>query len=113
MKKQIAGIIASLAVAGWALTAVGQLADSDQVEFPQITTQPTDADVAVDGSMVLSVESTTADAFQWLKNGVVMDGQTNKTLKLDKVNKHDVGYYTCCVRKGNEVVPTRTATVTA
>src|SRR5437899_7393803 len=113
MKKQIAGILASLALTGWALTAIGQSPDTDQVQFPQITSQPTDVAVAVGASTVLSVQSTNADSFQWLLNGVVMEGETNSTLTLQHVSKHDVGYYTCCIQKGSEVVPTRTATVTA
>ena len=113
MKKQIAGLIASLAVTGWALTATGQPLDADQIEFPLITAQPTDQDVPLGGGTVLTVQATNADSFQWLRNGVALDGQTNSSLTLENVGLYDVGYYTCCIGKGDEMVPTRTATLTA
>jgi len=120
MKNQIAGRIASLAVVGWVLPAAGVLVsanldtpDPDQVEFPQITAQPADRDVPLGGGTVLTVQSSNADSFQWLRNGVVLDGETNSSLTLANVGVNDVGYYSCSVLKGYEVVPSRTATVTA
>jgi len=115
MKKQIVGIIVAVAVTAWAQISAAAKSDGDedQDDFPQIISQPTDTDVALGSSTVLTVQSTNADSFQWLRNGVAMDGQTNNSLKLEKVGVKDVGYYTCCVVKGYEVVPTRTATLTA
>lgn len=99
------------AIAGLAPTA--QCGDeADQAEYPQIAAQPTDQDVALGGSTVLSVKSINGDSYQWLRNGAAIEGATNSTLTLEKVSTNDVGYYSCYVVKGTEVVPTRSAAVT-
>lgn len=133
MNKQITGIVASIAVTGWVLTAAGEqgttltgdqataggllatgkLVDADQIQYPRITAQPTDQDVPLGSNAVLTVECINADSFQWLRNGVVIPDQTNSSLTLSGVSVKDVGYYTCCAVKGYEVVPTRTASMTA
>lgn len=110
MKKQIGQVITFVAITGLALIARG--ADSlDQSEFPQIVAQPTDQDVPVGGSTVLTAGAANGDSYQWLRNGVVMEGQTNNSLALENVGTNDVGYYTCAVIKGAEVVPTRAASL--
>jgi hypothetical protein len=82
-----------------------------QEEFPQVTTQPVDQDVTVGSSTTLTVGSTNADGFQWVRNGVVLDGQTNSTLTISQVGINDTGLYSCFVFKGSEAVPTREATL--
>lgn len=110
MKKRIIQIIAFAAIAGLASVAWAA-AELDQAEFPLIATQPTDQAVAVGGSTVLTVEAVNGDSYQWLRNGVVIDGETNSTLVLENVGTNDVGYYTCAVIRGSEAVPTRAAQV--
>ena len=112
MNKQIRKTLALAALTGLAFVARG--ADIlDQAEFPQIVAQPTDQDVPVGGSTVLTAEAVNGDSYQWLRNGVVMDGQTNSSLVLENVGTNDVGYYSCVVIKGSELVPTRAASVNA
>ena len=36
--------------------------------------------------------------YQWLRNGVVITGQTNSTLTLSNVSTTDIGIYTCIPR---------------
>jgi len=110
MKKQVTHIIAFAAITGLTLTAWGG-AILDQSEFPQILAQPIDQDVPVGGSTVLSVEATNADGFLWLRNGTVIEGQTNSSLALENVGINDVGLYHCYLIKGTEAVPTRAATL--
>ena len=33
--------------------------------------------------------------YEWTKNGIVLPGQTNSTLKIASVNTTDVGIYSC------------------
>jgi len=110
MNKQLPKILLSLSVTALALAALAT-DDSDQAEFPVITAQPTDQAVPAGGSAVISVQATNADSFQWLCNGVAIDGQTNSSLTLDNVSTNDAGYYACAVVKDGEVVPTRAASL--
>ncbi len=112
MKKYIVTVLATAAILGW-VSLAGAADELDQAEFPQILAQPTDQDVPLGGSTVLTVEATNGDTFQWQRNGTVLEGQTNSSLVLENVGTNDVGYYSCAVVKGTEVVPTREASVTA
>ena len=88
------------------------LTDSvDQSEFPQITAQPVDQAVSIGSSVVLSVQANNADGYQWLRNGVPVDGQTNSDLAIANAGTNDVGLYSCEVSKGAGTVPTRAANV--
>jgi hypothetical protein len=60
-------------------------------------------------NITFTVKATNADSFQWLLNGVAIDGQTNSSLTLANVGTNDVGLYSCQVSKGTEAVPTRAA----
>src|SRR5438105_13505167 len=110
MKKQIVTLITSAAIAGVSLAARGA-DDSDQSEFPQLTHQPIDQAIRVGANAVFTAQATNGNlTFQWFRNGVAMDGQTNTDLVLESVGIGDVGYYTCNISKdGRESVPTRTA----
>jgi|GEM_PF-1050383 hypothetical protein len=88
------------------------LTDSvDQSVFPQITAQPVDQTVLVGANVVLSVQANNADGYQWLFNGVPLDGQTNSTLVIQSAGISDAGLYSCAVSLGTEAVPTRAASV--
>src|ERR1035437_4514506 len=82
---------------------------ADQPELSKITSQPEDQAVAFGSNVTFTVNADIADSYQWLHNGVMMDGQTNSTLTLGSVRIEDVGYYSCFVTKGTEAVPTRAA----
>jgi hypothetical protein len=121
MKKYIPKIIMLAAIIGWVVIAGSMaqaqttdplLTDSvDQSEFPQVTAQPTDQAVLVGSSVILSVQAADADGYQWLCNGVPVDGQTNSSLVIQNAGISDVGLYSCAVSKGGETVPTRLASV--
>jgi len=112
MKTQIAKIITFTALAGLALAARGA-DDADQSEFPQIVHQPIDQAIRVGSNAVFTAQATNGNlTFQWYRNGVAMDGQTNSDLVLGIVGIADVGFYTCNISKdGGESVPTRTASL--
>jgi hypothetical protein len=121
MKKHIPRIITLAAITGFlalapntthAQTADTLLTDSvDQSGFPQITAQPVDQVVPIGGNVVLSVKAINADGYQWLCNGVTIDGQTNNSLAIANAGTNDVGLYSCNVFNGTEAVPTRAANV--
>jgi len=112
MKKQILTLITFAAIAAVNLAARGA-DDSDQLAFPQITRQPIDQAIRVGSNAVFSAQATNGNlTFQWFRNGVAMDGQTNSDLVLESVGIDDVGYFTCNISKdGGESVPTRTASL--
>jgi hypothetical protein len=83
----------------------------DQSEFPQVTAQPVDQAVLIGSCAVLSVQANNADGYQWLQNGVPLEGQTNSALVIQNAGINDVGLYSCAVSKGAETVPTRAASV--
>jgi hypothetical protein len=121
MNKKIPHIIALAAITGLlaiapntapAQTTDPLLTDSvDQSEFPQVTAQPVDQVVPIGSNAVLSVQAINADGYQWLRNGVPVDGQTNSSLIVANVGTNDVGLYSCEVSKDAETVPTRAASV--
>ena len=87
--------------------------DFDQPEFPQLTRQPIDQAIRLGSNAVFSAQATNGSlGFQWFRNGVAMEGQTNSDLSLENVGIGDVGFYTCNITKnGAESVPTRTASL--
>jgi hypothetical protein len=112
----LAAITGLLAIAGnpahAQTTTDPLLADSvDQSAFPQITAQPVDQTVPIGSSVTLSVQANNADGYQWLCNGVPLDGQTNSILTIQNAGINDVGLYSCNVFNGTEAVPTRAANV--
>jgi hypothetical protein len=112
MKKQLLTIITFAAIVVANLPARGA-DDSDQLTFPQLTRQPIDQAIRVGSNAVFSAQATNGNlTFQWFRNGLAMDGQTNSDLVLESVGIGDVGFYTCNISKdGGESVPTRTASL--
>jgi hypothetical protein len=107
----LAAITGLLAIAGNSVQA--QTTDVlDQSEFPTITAQPVDQAVTVGSNAVLSVQAVNADNYQWLSNGVAIEGQTNSALTLENVGVNDAGSYSCNVsQSGGDAVPTRAASL--
>jgi hypothetical protein len=83
----------------------------DQSFYPQILVQPVDQAVLAGATAVLSVQAGNADGYQWLRNGSLLEGQTNEVLSIPSVQIEDVGLYSCQVFHGNQTVPTRTASL--
>lgn len=108
----LAGFLALASNSTQAQTTDPLLTDSiDQSAFPQITAQPVDQTVPVGSIVTLSVQADNADGFQWRINGVPTDGQTNSSLTIPSAGIGDVGFYSCEVFSGSEMVPTRAASV--
>src|ERR1700722_7967844 len=110
MKKCSLRGIALAAIAGLALTLRAQ-DTTDQSQFPAVVQQPVDGAIPVGASTTFSVQATNADGYQWMKNGVAMDGETNSSITINSVSTNDVGYYSAAVIQGSEVVPTRSASL--
>jgi hypothetical protein len=84
----------------------------DQSEFPWIVCQPVDQMVHVGSDATFSVNATNGPLdYQWLSNGIAMDGQTNDTLIITNAQFSYAAFYSCDVVKDWEVVPTRAATL--
>lgn len=106
----VTGLLAFAPNPAQAQTTDPLLADPvDQSAFPQITAQPVDQTVLIGSSAVLSVQANNADGYQWLYNGIPLDGQTNNALVIQNAGIDDVGLYSCAVSQGAETVPTRAA----
>src|SRR5258707_419164 len=107
MKTYITITIALAAIAASPLLTQAQ-DESEQAEFPKITTQPTDQGTWEGGSTTFNAQATNGNiSYQWRRNGSVLEGQTNCALVLDNVGVNDVGLYSCDVTKhGGEAVPT-------
>jgi len=114
MKTQITIHLTLAALVGLALNARGD-DDPEQAEFPQITAQPTDQGSFEGGTATFSVQATNGAGkirYQWLRNGDVMEDQTNATLTLDNVTVDDTAMYSCDVaQEDGEAVPTRSASL--
>ena len=106
----LAAITGLLAIAG-NISHAQTADDLDQTVFPTITAQPVDQVVPIGSDVVLSVQANNADGYQWLYNGVPVDGQTNNSLTIVNAGIGDVGLYSCEVFNGGEMVPTRAASV--
>lgn len=123
MNKHIPHIVSLAAITGW-IAVAGNIAYAqttdplltdpiDQSEFPQVTAQPLDQVVPLGSNAVLSVQANNANGYQWLRNGVPVDGQTNSILAIQNAGINDVGLYSCEVFNGDQAVPTRAASVEA
>lgn len=111
MKKYNLSLIVLSAVV--ASVALGQnTASSDQPEFPKILLQPDNQMVPLGSNATFIVVAKNGPlTYQWLRNGVVLDGLTNSGMMILNVQIEDVGLYSCNVSKGLETVPTRAASL--
>ena len=116
MKKNILKMIVLASFTGTALLAFGGAApvasiNALQPDFPKIILQPEDQMAYFGSNAVFTVTSANTDSYQWLRNGVALDGQTNASLVISDCGIKDVGYYSCNLYKGMEDVPTRSASL--
>ncbi len=107
----LAGVMALSVMTGSAATldATDVMSEPDQLEFAKITRQPEDSMVGIGSNVTFRVSAQNGDSFQWVRNGVVLEGQTNTSLTIENAGTEDVGSYTCFVYKDGEAVPTRSA----
>jgi hypothetical protein len=113
---KIPRLIALAIITGFAIAQNSLQAQTDnsidQSQFPQVTAQPVDQAVPVGSNVVISVQATNADGYQWLRNGIPMDGQTNSSITIQNAGTNDVGLYSCNVSQSSGgAVPTRAATL--
>lgn len=109
MNKHISQIITFAVLAGSAMVSWGA-DDSEQLAFPVITRQPIDQAIAVGATATFNAKAVNgAIAYQWLRNGIPIEGQTNSSLILENITIEDVGYYSCDIFNDEEAVPTRAA----
>jgi Immunoglobulin domain len=114
MNKHIEKIMVSIVITCSVIISSQAFADdpaSDQPEFPKITRQPEDQAARLGSNVTFTVATENGDSYQWFRNGVVIEGQTNSTLTIEGAGVADVGYYTCGVVKDGEIVPTRSASL--
>jgi len=111
MKNKILSLVVLTAIA----TSVAMAQTSaypDQPEFAKILRQPEDQLVPIGSYAVFVVIATNGPlAYQWFCNGVALAGQTNETLVITNAQVSDVGFYSCGVIRGMELVPTRAASL--
>jgi hypothetical protein len=111
MKTQILAIIVFTTAAKFAVAA-GSLVNSDQPEFPKILRQPENQIVPMASKATFTVVAANGPlAYQWLRNGNAIAGQTNDSLVIPTAGINDVGFYSCNVSKDAEAVPTRAASL--
>jgi len=106
MKKRLLRGVAIAAMTGLVLTARAQDSTS---QYPTILQQPDDQCVPIGSVASYSVLATNAVAYQWYKNNVQMDGETNSSITISNAGINDVGYYSAAVMNSLGVVPTRSA----
>ena len=83
-----------------------------QPEFPKIIIQPEDQLVPIGSNATFTVVATNGPlAYQWLRNGNAIGGQTNNSLNIENAQVSDVALYSCNVFKDTESVPTRAASL--
>lgn len=82
-----------------------------QPQFPLVLWQPEDQLVYIGASVTFTVKAENTDGYQWLRNGNVINDQTNSTLYIHRAGIGDVGYYSCDVFRGIQFVPTRSASL--
>jgi hypothetical protein len=82
----------------------------DQLEFPIILVQPLNQLVPAGASATFIVGAVNEPlAYQWMRNGVIIPGETNSSLTITNAQVANVGLYSCSVAKDLEIVPTRSA----
>lgn len=111
MNSAFSKLAASAAVLGIILTARGG-DDPDQADFPLIISQPTDQGIPIGSNATFTVQATNGDlAYQWLRNGVAIDSETNSSLTLLAIGTDDAALYSCGVSSGPQTIPTRSASL--
>ena len=76
-------------------------------------TQPKSISLGSGGSAQLSVAASGTDiSYSWSKNGAILDGQTNSTLKINNATNSDAGTYSVLVSNGIGSVQSSDAVIT-
>src|SRR5207237_521260 len=81
----------------------------DQSQYPVILEQPIDQCLLLGSTVTFSVLASNVDTYQWYKNNVAIDGETNSSITVANLGTDDAAYYGAAVIKGSDAVPTRMA----
>jgi hypothetical protein len=79
---------------------------------PVFTLQPVSQTVAPGATVVFSAGATNSPSYQWLRNGVVIDGATNSLLIFTNATAANAATYTAVASRGAENIPSSSATLT-
>ena len=109
MTKLLLRGIALAAMFGFVLATRAQDATLDQTQYPIILQQPSDQCLPVGSSATFSVVATNVDYYQWYKNNVAIDGETNSSITILNLGTDDAAYYGAAAIKAGESVPSRLA----
>ncbi len=74
---------------------------------PEIRYQPAPQAVVAGGTVTFSVTASGASGYQWLRNGVAIEGATGPTLTLSEVQSSQAGNYSVIVRGPSGSVESR------
>lgn len=92
--------------------AVSELVELNVVERPLIRTQPVDRNLTAGDSLVLTPEvSGELLSFQWKKDGVDIQGATQRIFRKSSVVRADSGFYMCEIKNRCDSIATRRAQV--
>ncbi len=100
-------IVALPAVAGLVIFLAAFTTQESQP--PVIVSQPQDQMIRQGADATLAVAANDGNSYQWLRNGVVIPGQTKSSLNIPKIEIKDAGNYSCVVSKGLQSVASRVA----
>ncbi len=89
------------------------LVASELLQGPSIVAQPVSISVAEGGSVTFSIEATGPGnlRYQWLKNGVPIEGEETPFLTIEDVQLADDGAYTVTVSNLNDSIVSEQATL--
>ncbi len=110
MKKQIKSTIHIAAVASLLIVVVG-VAHSQQPVVTDESAGSTTSLIQVGGGVTFAVYPADGDFYQWLYNGIAIDGETNSTLTIEDASVSSAGFYSCNTGNGAAVVESTTATL--
>jgi hypothetical protein len=78
---------------------------------PEITIQPASQTAEVGWAASFSVTAAWGWSYQWLHNGVPIDGQSSSSLTIENVQTNDAGFYSCNVDTGMQIVSSSTGSL--
>jgi hypothetical protein len=110
MKKQIHSIIKIAAIAVL-LTGGVSVAHSQQAVVSATSDGSSDSLIKVGGDVTFALYPTEWDSYQWLHNGIAIDGETNSTLRIEDAGVGNAGFYSCNTITGTDVVASTTASL--
>jgi len=110
MKSQILRTIGIAVITGLLIAIVG-VAHSKQSSGQGNGNESADQSVQLGQAVTFSANQVAGASYQWIHNGVAIDGQTDSTLTIAEAQISDAGLYSCNIATGADVVSTETASL--